>query len=358
MTNTRRKRLGRAAAIASVTFVAALGAAEAALRLFRPVAYRRPLAVADPAAGAADAWRARVHRRSALPGLAYELNPGSEADLASMHVRVNRFGLRGPEVAPARPQGVRRVAALGDSVTFGFGVAAEEAWPAVLERLLNESGAEAGERWQVLNFGVGGYSTRDEAIVLRAKALAFDPDVVVLGYYLNDPQTDPLQPLHQAFHQPLWWEHSHLLRGLVLARENRALESLGHGDEFRYWHAPEGRLWPSVPRAFDALRAALDARANGGARIPLVVATFPTWINFERWEQYPYTNLHQQVLHAAAERGFEGLDLVPAFDASGRTNAELMSDPDHPNAAGHAIAARALHDALRADGGRLLARPR
>ncbi len=72
---------------------------------------------------------------------------------------VNQWGYRW--LLPLAPKGTRpRIAALGDSLTYGYGVAADEAWPAVLEALTG---------YEVLNFGRSGASSED--VVSNARAL-------------------------------------------------------------------------------------------------------------------------------------------------------------------------------------------
>ena len=86
----------------------------------------------------------------------------------------------------------------------------------MLERLLNE--ASSGVRFEVLNLGVGGYSSRDEALLLRHKGMEWNPDPVIMGYFLNDPEIEPVQPLHSQFQEPSWWQHSNLLRLIARAK--------------------------------------------------------------------------------------------------------------------------------------------
>ena len=56
-------------------------------------------------------------------------------------VRTNSIGLRDTEI-PLRRTGRKRVLAIGDSFTFGWGVRLEETWPKVLEAALRRSGEE------------------------------------------------------------------------------------------------------------------------------------------------------------------------------------------------------------------------
>ena len=105
-----------------------------------------------------------------------------------VHIVTNSLGLRGAEIGP-KPAGVRRVLALGDSFTFGHAVEAAEAWPAVLEGLLN---ARGGPRYEVVNAGVGGYGTGQELLLYEDLESRVEPDLVVLGFAVVNDVLDNL----------------------------------------------------------------------------------------------------------------------------------------------------------------------
>lgn len=348
----------RAALALLLALVAALVLAELCLRWFWPVEHKAPLdsSRGDDASIAAG-MGALVHRKSEVPGLVYELAPGARGQYAGVEVSINALGMRGPETTREKPPGTFRIVALGDSLTFGYGVRVDEAWPAALERALAADPALpellGGRRPEVLNMGVAGYGTRDEAAVLEHKALALDPDLVIVGYFLNDPQTEPLQLLVRWFRKPEWWEHFHLWRLYDWKRFLRDKQRYGNGDGYRYLHAVDGPCWSSVPMAFDDMRRAVDARG-----IPLLVVTLPAFAPFPDWQHYRWSDLHAQVLAAAAERGFATLDPVPAFAADGRAPRDLGVDSEHPNAAGHEIIARAIVAEIRHERARLVRPPK
>jgi acyl-CoA thioesterase I len=83
----------------------------------------------------------------------------------------------GPRAAANEPV----IVALGDSLTAGFGVAAEEAWPALLENRLSRE----GYRYRVVNAGVSGDTSagglRRVPWVLRAR-----PDIAIVALGAND----------------------------------------------------------------------------------------------------------------------------------------------------------------------------
>lgn len=112
-------------------------------------------------------WRLR-------PGVRYTGGNGEE-------VAVNSHGLRDPERPREKPPGVRRVLVLGDSFTFGSAVGQEEPYSRRLEGLL-------GPGVQVVNGGVPRYSTVQEARWLVVHGLLWEPDALVLGFFVgNDP---------------------------------------------------------------------------------------------------------------------------------------------------------------------------
>jgi lysophospholipase L1-like esterase len=99
----------------------------------------------------------------------------------------NAMGFRGPEWSPERANAVLRVLVLGDSCTFGLGVADDETWPSYLEQALRERGLDAA----VFNAGVPGYDTIQEAEILERLAEEIRPQVVIVTWVMNDTFSTP-----------------------------------------------------------------------------------------------------------------------------------------------------------------------
>jgi hypothetical protein len=175
----RPKRLALLLLIALVC----LGLAEILVRTFwpQPAFYASPgLYVVDPKVG---------HRMK--PGLRGVL--GNFAEFTTQ-VRVNRLGIRGPEVGPARP-GVRRVLVLGDSFTFGMGVEEPDAFPAQLAAELGRRGIPS----EGINAGIGGYGVPDEVQWYEQYGRAVHPDVIVLGIFTGNDLQDAAPDRPPAF---------------------------------------------------------------------------------------------------------------------------------------------------------------
>ena len=113
----------------------------------------------------------------------YELRPNLQALFTGVPVRTNSQGMRAEEVPSAKSAGEYRIALLGDSFAFGWGVLEDQAFGAAMERSLNSAGKG---KYRVLNFGVPGYSTFQEVAVFESKGLAFEPDAVLVFFIDND----------------------------------------------------------------------------------------------------------------------------------------------------------------------------
>jgi hypothetical protein len=96
-----------------------------------------------------------------------------------IEIRTNSLGYRNPEIGEKRGL---RVLFLGDSVAFGDFLPEEETFV----RLVESKARAEGENWEVINAAVGAVSLENELAILKETGIGLEPDVVVLGFYLND----------------------------------------------------------------------------------------------------------------------------------------------------------------------------
>ncbi len=261
---------------------------------------------------------------------------------------LNSRGYRDLERTIARPAGVRRVVCLGDSFTWGVGVLFDDAWPQRLERLLAR---DRGESWEAVNLGERGLNSVQEAAKLASEGFAYQPDVVVVGYVLNDSEDENAAEARRAAD---WieerrsspppasrlFDHSALVR-LVRTRISATLENRRRADGFRSMYA-EG--YPGWVAGRGALRAMAGlCRAHG---VPLVVAIFPLFGN-PLDDRYPFGELHAKVAQAAGEAGAKVVDLLPNYRGlDWRLLVVGGANDEHPNEIAHRIASQALARAV------------
>jgi acyl-CoA thioesterase-1 len=82
---------------------------------------------------------------------------------------------------PARPTPSTKIVIVGDSLTEGYGVSHEAAYPA----LVQEKARKAGRNWQITNAGISG-STSASATSRVKWQLKQKPDAIVLALGAND----------------------------------------------------------------------------------------------------------------------------------------------------------------------------
>jgi len=109
-----------------------------------------------------------------------DLQPGANIVFEDKPLIVNQWGMRDREHQLAKPAGTYRIAILGPSHVMGSGVANGETFPDFLEERLNSLNRGSNVRFEVLNFGVAGYSVVQQLAMLEDRALMFKPDAIFI----------------------------------------------------------------------------------------------------------------------------------------------------------------------------------
>lgn len=107
---------------------------------------------------------------------------GQEPTLPIRHkwnISTNEHGYRSPEFDRTKPNGKVRILCLGDSRTLGEGLKIQDTYPSQLNIL-------AGPDIEVINTGTDGWSAFQGRALLEHEALAYDPDIVVACFGIND----------------------------------------------------------------------------------------------------------------------------------------------------------------------------
>ncbi len=327
--------------IALLSIVLALATCEVLLRVFGADVLPRPdLYALDPDVGK-------------------RMRPGWEGDEFGAPVRINSKGLRNRETPYEKPADVYRILALGDSWTFGFRMNEPDAYPRQLERLLNERAAQRGDprRFEVINAGVIGYSTDQEAAWLRVEGWKYQPDLVLVNYYpVNDTHNKLARYQERARIAAI---HPWLL-AIREAPKKLYLRQFWKGvrrtlkAKFRVVRAggdPKAaaedwtRDYREGNRGWQAARTALadigvQARAH---HTPVLAVLLPDAEDLARYSETYHPRVAPMVRDAVAEAGLDFLDLEPTFAPwQDREDEVRFGKLRHPNAKGYGLIASAV----------------
>jgi hypothetical protein len=256
---------------------------------------------------------------------------------------VNAKGYRDAEHAMLNPTASVRIVILGDSFTFGDGVADDEIYPRLLQR-------KAGPNVEIISLAKDGWGTADQLAALRREGLAYHPHIVVLGVVTNDPSPPLTEPLGQS--RP-WMVFQSISPSLMLSRLldfrlNALAESLAWKYGYRDWendlYDPNKRYRAKWEKAVVELSQELLPR---GISAYAVLLTGPAQAN-ER-DAWKFKILEETFRKA----GFKTYNLfesyVATFEGVDPTALFALPDDSHPGRAVHEFYANELWKVLQSE---------
>ena len=217
-------------------------------------------------------------------------------------IALNDEGFRSAPTSAAKRPDVLRIACIGDSWTFGMNVDQTEMYPARLEALLNAQPPSGVRGAEVMNFGILGYTSFQGLQLLKTRVLDAHPDVLVIGFGMNDSDVAGYRDRDVVKPGPVHWRdrvkaitaHSEslaLLKYFALALRFRpkpfgeflkADAKTDQGKSNANVNYDELEPWTRVsPRDYDSnLREMIALARAQGARVVL--------LDNELWDGSPY----------------------------------------------------------------------
>ncbi len=112
----------------------------------------------------------------------------SESREYKVEYKINSKGLRDIERSYDKRDGQFRILCVGDSITFGWGINAQQRFTNVLEGFLKNT--------EVINMGVQGYGIDQNLLFLRQEGVKYHPDLVLM--YVIPPDFE------RAYYSEMW----------------------------------------------------------------------------------------------------------------------------------------------------------
>jgi hypothetical protein len=247
--------------------------------------------------------------------------------------RFNNLGFRGPDFSEKKPPDTIRISFFGDSFTMGEGVFFQDTYPQQARHYLMRNHKQQIES---LNFGVSAYNSEQEEKLIGLILPKFHPDILVLGYTMNDPNTrlpetqeeaefwDPVGALRARYPPP----KLRVLRLGYIAWMNW-LSNTKQADFPKDLHDPNGVFWPNAEAALHKI-----GKRCREFDIPCIAVLFPELVDLQ---EYPLMDEHQQVKETLNAAGFVVLDILE--DIKHLEAADLIVHPtdSHPNELVHRL---------------------
>lgn len=260
--------------------------------------------------------------------------------------RTNAEGFRDEAFPEAKGRKEYRVLFVGDSFTFGQGVARSGTFPRLLEQRWRSEPLVAGKTVRVINGSKLGWNILEEAAFVEHRAPGLSPDLIVLVTIPNDGEAGATE---EHFHdrwitRSLLWR-SHLVRWLYIRWLWISLEVL-HPERNLIAHLND--LWAPGSPSLTRYQEGVAAIANAARRlhVPLLQVAFPMFHKLQ--DGYPLSAFHEEARRIAADHDIPFLDLLTSYRGRSPRSLSVSATDVHPNETAHAIAADAIDPFVRA----------
>lgn len=272
-------------------------------------------------------------------------------------ISTNRYGLRDDDFPLAKPAGEVRILSLGESGTFGEGVAANETYSQVLEKALRKRFPQTA--FQVINAGVASYTSYQGMTYLRREGLKFAPDLVLVYFSGNDrlpsyfvDATAAGEPLDRprygrGFTDREIYERRFLLPGWATLRHSALVRTLAAllftAEREVTQRDPFTKLAVRVPdedRCY-TLSEIVRLSRRAGAKVLLMIPPYGQWDERDQIILEVGRDLEAPVLDLKQAR----LDYDDAHFGENEMSTFFL-DPMHPSALGHQVCAEAIERAI------------
>lgn len=116
-----------------------------------------------------------------------DLRPSRSVTWNGKPFSTNRWGMRDRDYQQVKPPDTLRIAILGPSHVMGNNVADDAVFERIVEERLNrEFSYGPYQHFEILNFGVDGYSLPQQLALLSDRGFAFSPDIVIATHYKDN----------------------------------------------------------------------------------------------------------------------------------------------------------------------------
>lgn len=258
------------------------------------------------------------------------------------HVRVNGDFKRDREFKIQKTEGVTRICAIGDSITFGYGIKnINDRYTEILEKTLQKNGYKA----EIYNLTISGVNTRDE-IGIYQQYKFLDCDIILHQYALNDIRDNEEQA-------KLFKENSKVSPFAKYASQFSYFFDFiywrlnqRYDDTFKKLQAIDFKDYENQEKLnhhlFEISQYVQEVKDDGKKMIVVIFPMFygPLDSSYPSW-------IHDLIQEQFSKEGATVIDLLPI--AKGKNVSNLRASPfdAHPNEYFHNLTAQRVYEPLK-----------
>lgn len=259
-----------------------------------------------------------LKREAGTPEIGHEHVPNASSFLMGAQMTINEHGLRDEPLPLVKPDNELRILMLGDSLTVGWGVDVQDTTSNILESELSRTFTD--KKVQVINTGVGNYNTSMEVGYFLQRGYKFQPDLVVLNYFINDAEPTPKRKSHSVFDASYAYV---LLRGRTDVLSRQVFNRPDWQDYYSNLYETDN---PGLRVAEESIGRLAKYCADNN--IPLLIANYP---ELHETRDYPFDNVRDWLKALSAKLGVAYVDLFPAIEGEEPASLWVSENDAHPN---------------------------
>ena len=266
------------------------------------------------------------------------------------HIQWNGAGYRDDHFFFDKDPRETRLAFIGDSYTFGYGIAnMQQRYTELLGAKLTAQCAP-DKTLKTYNFGLPGNQSQTYIKQVPLEVMRYKPNAIIMQYYMDDIDSDKLPELTPQFAQTIYgyknlpvigWllKHSYFLEYWYI-RLSSLLSSRHNWGEFINYNETLYRNATVWNLHLSTLQHIIAA-TRGATKIPLVVFILP--LSHRLGPNYPLADVHQKLVDYLTSLNVPALDMLPVLNQY-RPEQIMVSRRDfHLNEFGHQLIADNLY---------------
>lgn len=252
-----------------------------------------------------------------------------------------------------------RIGVIGDSYTFAPYMQFTDAFPKVLERMLNlnyplnsnsvsNANTTIKDKVEVINYGVPGYSTSHEIQSVNNAINKDEVDLLLLEITLNDPEIKPYRPEGIKV-----FDHFGKLQAKgVLATLFKYWKTLAfvvtriHNqktvDDYKSYF---NDLFNN-PKTYNSYTKSINEiiKISKEKNVPLIAVVFPLF-GLPLDAKYPFHEIHEKARNPLNSANIPNIDLYDLYAGIPLERMQVIPGEDrHPNEIAHRMAAERIYD--------------